>query len=80
MDPTPEIDERDDEAPAGLSKDAADVVAILEWARRRGFRIPQLEIGAVRMQVTDLRPRYGVTALNDPADIYDEHMRGADTE
>ena len=78
MEPTPEIDERDDAAPVGLSKDAADAVAILEWARRRGFQVPIIEIGAVKLRVTDLRQPKREGLLGDPDapdDIYSEHER-----
>ena len=81
MEPTPEIDERDDEAPSDLSKDAADVVAILEWARRRGFAIPTIEVGTVRMRVTDLRQPKREGLLGDPDEpqgIYAEHSLAED--
>lgn len=40
--------------------DAGQLVALLEWARKRGFRIgPTVKIGAVVAQVEDLRQTEG---------------------
>jgi hypothetical protein len=78
--PTPEYDDNDDAIPGGLSKDASDVVVLLEWARRRGFAIPHVEIGSVRLRVTDLRqPRreglVGGSGGDDSDDPYAEYKR-----
>lgn len=40
--------------------DAGNAIALLEWARRRGFRIgPILEVGTVKMQIVDLQQARG---------------------
>ncbi len=73
--PTPEYDDNDDAIPTGLSKDATDVVILLEWARRRGFAVPIVEVGTVKMRVTDLRQprREGLVEDDDDEDIYSQH-------
>ncbi len=72
--PTPEYDDNDDAIPEGLSKDVTDVMALLEWARRREFQVPAVEIGSVRLRVTDLRlaKRHAPTGDEDEG-IYAQH-------
>ena len=39
-----------------VDDDAARAARLLEWARRNGFRIgPHLVVGAIQMQVADMR-------------------------
>jgi hypothetical protein len=75
-DPDDEYDDSDLSVPAELTGDARSAALLLEWARRRGFSVPALEVGSVKMRVTDLRPRYGRKSDADPDDpqnIYEEY-------
>jgi hypothetical protein len=58
--PVPEVDP--------LSS-AGQLVALLEWARRRNFKLgPMVKIGDVMVQVTDLRQETGHRMPNLPDD------------
>jgi hypothetical protein len=49
--------------------DVGRLIYLLEWARRRGFRIgPAVVVGGLTLQIQDLRQTEGLGRSNDAAD------------
>ena len=47
--------------------DLADLIQLLEYGRRKGFRIgPMVRIGKITVQVADMRQRAAATAPDEP--------------
>lgn len=54
--------------------DMAKLVFLLEYARKRGFRVgPTVQIGELIVQVRDLRQQEGKASPVDDGDIWAEH-------
>jgi hypothetical protein len=67
-------EEGDELPPLDPSSDAAQAIALLEWARQRGFRVgPYLKVGELAFQVRDLRQTEGGVPMKDEGDIFAEH-------
>jgi hypothetical protein len=75
----PDVDDAVDEARPAVSQDVRDTIELLLWAREKGFRLPEVHIGTVHIQVTDLRqPRREGIAPVARGSIYDEHREEGD--
>lgn len=49
-------DPEDDAPKLPLEDDVTRAIHLLEWARKRGFRVgPVLQVGDVKMQISDVR-------------------------
>lgn len=67
LDVSSDIDGNDITAPT-TSSDVGQLVYLLEWARKRGFRIgPAVRVGGLVLQIQDLRQTEG-TGADLPAD------------
>lgn len=59
LDVDEDIDGNDITAPPAAS-DVGQLIYLLEWARRRGFRVgPAIRVGGLTLQVQDLRQTEG---------------------
>lgn len=73
---TNEADEEGNELPIPPGdSDVGQLIYLLEYGRRRGFRIgPTVQIGNVIVQVNDLRQNEGKHVSNTPeADIWEQN-------